>query len=72
MKSLIPIDKLQIKNSIKLDSGEYIDSCEVAFKTYGTLNKKKTNAILVCHALSGDQFCSDINPITKNKAGGIF
>ena len=41
MKSSIPIDKLQIKNSIKLDSGKYIDSCEVAFKTYGTLNKKK-------------------------------
>ena len=67
MKSLIPIDKLQIKNSIKLDSGEYIDSCEVAFKTYGTLNSKKTNAILVCHALSGDQFCSDINPLTKKQ-----
>ena len=67
MKSLIPIDKLQIKNPIKLYSGEYIDSCEVAFKTYGTLNKKKTNAILVCHALSGDQFCSDINPLTKKQ-----
>ena len=41
MKSVIPIDKLKIKKSIKLDSGEYIDSCEVAYKTYGSLNKKK-------------------------------
>ena len=28
-------------------------------------NKKKTNAILVCHALTGDQFATGINPITK-------
>ena len=67
MKSLIPTDKFKIKNSVKLDSGEYIDSCEVAFKTFGELNKKKNNAILVCHALSGDQFCSEINPFTKKK-----
>ena len=67
MKSLIQTEKFKIKNAIKLDSGEYMNSCEVAFKTFGELNKKKTNAILVCHALSGDQFCSEINPFTMKK-----
>ena len=65
MKPSIQIEKLKIKESIKLDSGKYIDSCEVAYKTYGQLNKNKSNAILVCHALSGDQFCSGHNPLTR-------
>ncbi|MEE2695327.1 MAG: homoserine O-acetyltransferase [Pseudomonadota bacterium] len=56
---------LKLEESIKLDSGESLDSFEIAFKTYGSLNKKKSNAILVCHALSGDQFCSGVNPRTK-------
>ena len=29
------------------------------------MNKKKNNAILICHALTGDQFCTGKNPITK-------
>ncbi|MDC3021971.1 homoserine O-acetyltransferase, partial [Pelagibacteraceae bacterium] len=34
------------------------------FKTYGKLNADKTNAILVCHALTGDQYVAGNNPIT--------
>ena len=47
---------------IRLILVKYINSCEIAFKTYGNLNKNKTNAILVCHALSGDQYCAGVNP----------
>ncbi len=67
MKASIQSEILKIKESIKLDSGKYIDSCEVAYKTFGKPNRDKSNAILVCHALSGDQFCSGINPLTKKK-----
>ena len=50
--------------NLKIESGDIIDSFKLAFKTYGKLNADKTNAILVCHALTGDQYVSGNNPIT--------
>ena len=50
--------KIVLKESIKLDSGKLLQKCELAYMTYGRLNKNKSNAILVCHALTGDQYCS--------------
>ena len=50
--------------NLKLESGDIIDSFKLAFKTYGNLNADKTNAILVCHALTGDQYVAGNNPIT--------
>ena len=59
------IKKIIIKKPLKLDCGKTIDNYPLAYETYGTLNKKKDNAILVFHALSGDQFVSETNPITN-------
>ena len=57
---------INIANSkLKFSSGKSISPLEIAYETYGSLNKEKTNAILICHALTGDQYVSDINPITK-------
>jgi len=50
--------------NLKLESGDIIDSFKLAFKTYGKLNADKTNAILICHALTGDQYVAGNNPIT--------
>ena len=44
----------------KLLSGAKLKNLKIAFKTFGELNKEKTNAILICHALTGDQFATDI------------
>ena len=62
------IKKIIVKKPLKLDCGKTIENYPLAYETYGTLNKKKDNAILVFHALSGDQFVSGTNPIT-NKSG---
>ena len=49
----------------KLDSGFNLKDFQIAFKTFGNLNANKDNAILICHALTGDQYVSETNPITK-------
>ena len=42
------------KNSLKLDCGVILNEYELAYETYGKLNTKCDNAVLVCHALSGN------------------
>jgi homoserine O-acetyltransferase len=49
---------------LRLDSGATLAPLEVAYKTYGRLNATKTNAVLVCHALTGDQHAGSTNPVT--------
>lgn len=49
---------------LHLDGGGSIAPLTLAYQTYGTLNRDKSNAILVCHALTGDQFAADPHPMT--------
>jgi homoserine O-acetyltransferase len=48
-----------------LDCGNKISPYTIYYQTYGELNKERTNAILVCHALTGDQFVAETHPVTK-------
>ena len=62
------IKTLIVKQSVTLDCGQVIKDFPIGYETYGVLNKNRNNAILACHALTGDQFVTNINPIT-NKEG---
>jgi homoserine O-acetyltransferase len=53
---------------LKMDAGVSLSSLTIAYQTYGDLNANKSNAILVCHALTGDQHVANEHPIT-GKAG---
>jgi homoserine O-acetyltransferase/O-succinyltransferase len=53
---------------LALDCGRSLSPFTVAYMTYGTLNAAKSNAVLICHALTGDQFVASDHPIT-GKAG---
>jgi homoserine O-acetyltransferase len=47
-----------------LDSSASIAPLQIAYQTYGVLNAAKSNAVLVCHALTGDQHVANENPVT--------
>ena len=49
---------------LRLDCGMELGPFTMAYQTYGTLNADKSNAILVCHALSGDQYLTGTHPVT--------
>ena len=49
---------------MRLASGQLLGPFTVAYQTYGTLNADKSNAILVCHALTGDQYVAEAHPVT--------
>ncbi|MGO9845592.1 MAG: homoserine O-acetyltransferase MetX [Methylocella sp.] len=53
---------------LKMDAGVSLSPLTIAYQTYGDLNVNKSNAILVCHALTGDQHVANEHPIT-GKAG---
>ena len=49
---------------LELDAGVRLFPWQVAYETYGELNAEKSNAVLICHALTGDQYVASPNPIT--------
>ena len=49
----VQTQSFESKETLILESGDQLESLEMVFETYGNLNPERTNAILVCHALSG-------------------
>lgn len=45
---------LQLPGTLSLESGRSLSGVQVAYETYGTLSARRDNAVLLCHALSGD------------------
>lgn len=56
--------RLLVKEPLRLDCGIDFGPFTIAYQTYGRLNAERSNAILICHALTGDQYVADPHPIT--------
>lgn len=49
---------------LMLDCGVHLAPLTVAWRGYGTLNAARSNAVLICHALTGDQYVAETQPLT--------
>jgi homoserine O-acetyltransferase/O-succinyltransferase len=55
---------ITLPGPLRLDGGVLLSPVEIAYETYGTLAPDGGNAILLCHALTGDQHVASPHPVT--------
>ena len=75
--SKIPVDSvgivepktLHFDEELSLVSGKKIEQYDIVYETYGTLNEKADNAILVCHALSADHHAAGYHSEDDSRPG---
>jgi homoserine O-acetyltransferase/O-succinyltransferase len=56
--------RLNHDSPLTMDSGAVLAPLTIAYQTYGELNADKSNALLICHALTGDQHAANLHPVT--------
>ncbi|MDA0820897.1 MAG: homoserine O-acetyltransferase [Proteobacteria bacterium] len=62
-------ENLHFEEPLKLDCGVVLDEYDLIFETYGTLNEQRSNAVLICHALSGDHHAAGYSAADDVKPG---
>jgi len=62
-EALVPVATQLLKwdKPITLECGATLDAIDIAYETYGKLNANKSNAILICHAFSGDAHAAGVD-----------
>jgi homoserine O-acetyltransferase len=56
--------RVTLPGPLRLDGGVLLSPVDIAYETYGTLNADASNAVLICHALTGDQHVASNHPRT--------
>jgi homoserine O-acetyltransferase len=56
--------RVLFEDGLALDCGAVVAPLAVAYRTYGKPNAARSNAVLVCHALTGDQYVAEAHPLT--------
>ena len=59
-----PVVQFGPDKPLHLDAGVELSPFQIAYQTYGTLNSERSNAVLICHALTGDQHVANEHPVT--------
>jgi homoserine O-acetyltransferase len=66
---LVTPQKLHFDEPLTLDCGRTLPNYELVYETYGTLNAAHSNAVLICHALSGDHHAAGYQDLLQRKPG---
>ncbi|HEU4518048.1 MAG TPA: homoserine O-acetyltransferase [Microvirga sp.] len=59
-----PVARFGADEPLLMDAGVALAPWQIAYQTYGTLNAARSNAVLICHALTGDQHVANVHPVT--------
>src|SRR6516225_2538039 len=59
-----PVVRFGLDKPLGLDAGVDLAPFQIAYQTYGTLNSARSNAVLICHALTGDQHAANVHLVT--------
>lgn len=62
-------DSFRYREPFALQCGEALDGFELVYETYGTLNARRSNAVLICHALSGNHHAAGFHSESDAKPG---
>src|SRR6266446_4088912 len=60
-----PLVRFGADKPFRLDAGIDLAPLQIAYQTYGELNAERSNAVLICHALTGDQHVANLHPVTQ-------
>ncbi len=66
---LVTPRRVSIERALTLDCGRSLPRHDLMIETYGTLNTDRSNAILICHALSGDHHVAGVHTLDDRKPG---
>ncbi len=66
---LVTPQTLRFSEPLALDCGRTLDEYQLVYETYGELNASRSNAILICHALSGDHHAAGYHSLDDKKPG---
>lgn len=66
---IVTPQKVHFETTLTLESGQILDGFDLMVETYGTLNADKSNAILICHALSGSHHAAGYHSLDDKKPG---
>jgi len=66
---LVEPQTLHFNEPMPLECGKTLPEYDIAYETYGEINASRSNAVLICHALSGDQHAAGYLSLEERKPG---